>query len=95
MNFEQEQKIQAKAAEQDRTSNPAQDYGSQETIGGLCGANKAQHAAPPSLRDRIAEQRHYAQLESRKAEQLMELEYLLDKHPAITRILDLLEAVKY
>jgi len=47
-----------------------------------------------SLRERIHLQRHRAQVESRRADQLSELEYLLDKHPEIARILDLLDVVK-
>jgi len=48
----------------------------------------------PSLHERVRNQLHYAQIESRRADQLSELKYLLDKRPEIARILDLLDVVK-
>jgi hypothetical protein len=48
----------------------------------------------PSLRERITEQRRYAQEESCRYDKLKELEYLLDKHKEIARILDLLDSVR-
>ena len=50
--------------------------------------------AAPTLRERIRSQRLRAQLESRRLEQLHELEYLLDKHHEVARILELIEAVR-
>ena len=51
--------------------------------------------AMPLLRERIHDQRCRAQVESRRIEQLAELEHLLDKNPETARILELLELVKY
>ncbi len=46
-----------------------------------------------SLTGRLRSRLGQSMRESRKAEQLNELLYLLDKHPEIARILDLVEAV--
>ncbi len=48
----------------------------------------------PSLRERVDSQLNRARRERIKAEHLEELSYLLDKHPDISRILDLLEEVR-
>lgn len=50
--------------------------------------------AAPTLRERIGSQRYHAQVESRRLEQLHELEYLLEKHPEVARILELIEIVR-
>lgn len=71
-------------------------------VGGPYENNMAKNTTEPwddkpvtsSLRERIHLQSHRAQVESRRADQLSELEYLLDKHPEIARILDLLDVVK-
>lgn len=60
---------------------------------GSIGYDNAKVAAP-SLRERIAGQRQRAHIEATRAMRLEELEYLLDKHPEISRILDLLEVVR-
>ena len=49
--------------------------------------------AMPSLRERIANQRYRAEKESNRLQQLAELEFLLDKHPEVARILEFLEIV--
>ena len=76
------------------TSEKTQCGFAQGTIGSANDFGAAQ-VAEPSLRERIHNQRHWAQVESRRAEQLMELEFLLDKNPETARILELLEQVKY
>jgi hypothetical protein len=48
----------------------------------------------PSLRERIGKMRRSAERESRRAEKLRELDYLLDKNPEVERILNLMEIVK-
>ena len=63
-------------------------------IGGYSTLNKAEAHMPckSPLRDRIASRAHHAARESRRAENLKELQYLLDKNPEVARILELLEA---
>lgn len=46
-----------------------------------------------SLRDRIATRRYRAEKETRKAMALAELQHLLDKHPEVARIFELMEEV--
>jgi hypothetical protein len=48
---------------------------------------------PSSLRERLRSNLSYARRQAQKREQMEELEYLLDKHPEVARILDLLEEV--
>lgn len=48
----------------------------------------------PSLRDRVSSDLRCAIDQSRKAEQLRELSFLLDKNPEVARILDLMEIVR-
>jgi hypothetical protein len=50
--------------------------------------------ARPNIMERVANDLRRAQRESRKADRLGELEYLLNKHPDIARILDLIEDVR-
>ena len=68
--------------------------GGNAAIGGYSTLNKAEAQMPckSSLRDRIASRAHHAARESRRAENLKELQYLLDKNPEVARILELLEA---
>lgn len=66
-----------------------------QTLGGICGSNSMSEPARPGLRERIGDQSRRAGNEARKAERLKELEYLLDKHPEVARILDLLDDVRY
>ena len=63
-------------------------------IGGYSALNQAeaQMSCKSSLRDRIASRARHAAHESRRAENLKELQYLLDKNPEVARILELLEA---
>lgn len=88
MTNEQESKLKQAAAQihQDQCA---------QAINGSIGLAGETKCAVPSLRERISKQRLYAQIESRRADALMELEYLLDKNPELARILDLLEQVKY
>lgn len=51
-------------------------------------------AARAGLRDRVESQAGEAERQSRKADRLRELGYLLDKNPEIARILDLLDEVR-
>lgn len=46
-----------------------------------------------TLTGRIRDKMHRAQRESRNADQLRELTYLLDQNPVLARILDLMEEV--
>jgi len=83
-----EQKLKAMAEQQEQQATNRCKQGSVRTgLGGMT-------IAEPSLRERIASQRFRAETESRRASQLVELEYLLDKHPEVARILDLMESVR-
>jgi hypothetical protein len=46
------------------------------------------------LRERVHSQRLQAESNARKREALGELEYLMDKHPEVARMLELLEQVR-
>jgi hypothetical protein len=59
--------------------------------GGIVGM---QEPARAGLRDRVERQRYQAVQDARRADQLGELLDLIDKHPHIARILDLLEIVR-
>lgn len=48
----------------------------------------------PSLMESVESQLHRATGEARKADQLRELQYLLQKNPDVARILDLIEVVR-
>lgn len=63
-------------------------------VGTMGLANESPKIARPRLLERIANQRYRAENESRRADNLRELEYLLEKNPDIARILDLLDVVK-
>ena len=80
----------AKHLESERFGN----IGSGASIGGYSTLNQAEAQMPckSSLRDRIASRARHAARESRHAENLKELQYLLDKNPEVARILELLEA---
>lgn len=90
MNADQESKIRALAEEEKRAAEGCRN---QTNTAGMLGG--AAMMAEPSLRERIHSQRHHAQVQSRKVEQLAELEYLLDKHPDVARILELMEAARF
>ncbi len=70
-----------------------------QTFGGL-GSNReylqqqVPQVAPPSLRERIRAQRMHAQNASNRLNQLHELEYLLEKHPEVARMLELIDAIR-
>jgi hypothetical protein len=88
-----DQEIQdKKAAEiEHRLQQAYKEQGQAQTIG-LC--NESPRSGRPSLLERIRGQRARAEMESRKKDSFLELEYLLDKHPDVARILDLLDRVK-
>ncbi len=52
-------------------------------------------AARPSLRQRVQAAQFHSESQARSALQLAELAELLDKHPDVARILDLVELVRY
>jgi len=88
MSNEHESKLKAMAEAEARCATKAQD--TRESMHGLSQGQ----CASPSLRERIASQRYRAQAEARQSEALMELEFLMDKHPEVARILELLERVR-
>jgi hypothetical protein len=91
MTNEQQEKLKA-IAEQECNARLAHGNAG-AAIGGL-EYQQARSLAEPTLRERIRNQRCRAQNESRRLEQLHELEYLLEKHPEVARILELMEAVR-
>ena len=68
--------------------------GSGASIGGYSTLNQAEEKMPckAPLRDRISSRARRAGNEAIRAENLKELQYLLDKNPEVARILELLEA---
>ena len=86
MTNEQEQKLKAHLEAQAGCGQATSQYGGVEN----CAAQTI--AAPPSLRQRISNRRARAEQETRHLDQLQELEYLLDKHPEVARIFELLDA---
>lgn len=96
MDREQEEKVMAMAAEQARSLGTMnQNAAGTATGGGGIGGCVGKHeVAQPSLRERIYSQRRHAQTESKRLDQLTELQFLLDSNPEIARILELLESVK-
>lgn len=78
-----------KAAAQAQYANKTQGAGSVGAMRTECGDQPLREGMIGSLHNRLAR----AQRESRKAEQLSELLYLLDKNPETARILDLVDAV--
>lgn len=58
-----------------------------------CGSAGLSEPMRDNLQQRVASQTRRAQRESRKANKLSELQYLLDKYPDFARILTLLEEV--
>lgn len=83
------EKMAAQAAE--KRSGMAADYGA---VGGAGMARNCAEPRQPSLMESVESQLHRATGEVRKAEQLHELQYLLQKNPDVARILDLLEVVR-
>ena len=71
--------------------NAKEAYPSSLSQGPCSTANEAVQAVQPSLRERIRDQAARARRESRKADRLDELNFLLEKNPEVARILDLLE----
>jgi hypothetical protein len=89
MDFAQQAKMEAEKMYQ---SNLAQ--GSARTpTSGLLGYEATQPVRP-NLRERVASDLGRARRDANKRDRLEELQLLLDKHPDIARILDLLEDVR-
>lgn len=61
-------------------------------LGGSMGSNL--QSARPNLRERVAMDLEHAERQSRKRDRLAELQMLLDKHPEVARIFDLLDDVR-
>ena len=61
---------------------------------GLCGSIGANLCPQPSLRERIERQAQSAEYQGMKASRLRELSALLEKHPEVARILDLMSEVR-
>lgn len=60
-----------------------------------CGSIGAEtKSARPSLGERVRDQRYHAEAQVQRAMGLSELQHLLDKHPDVARILDLMELVR-
>ena len=57
-------------------------------------APKVTEACQPCLRDRVHSQKVRAESETQRALPLAELEYLLEKHPEIARIFELMDVVR-
>ena len=89
MTIEQEHKLKSMAEQEARLNQ-----GSTCASSVLGSTNEGCCLASPSLRERIRNQSYHAKVESRRVEQLQELEFLLDKNPEVARILDLLESVR-
>ncbi len=86
--YPMEREMEEKMRHQAKMHAEAKAYG-QGQVGADLGATPVRESLSGRFRSRL----NQAQQESRKAEQLNELLYLLDKHPEIARILDLVEAV--
>jgi hypothetical protein len=77
------------------------DQATQEKMNAACGQQEAtagrvgfdEPCAAPSFRERLTSRRDRAARESRKFGQVDELLWLLDKHPEVARILELIEIV--
>ncbi len=93
----QTEAINAKARAQAAYENAAANErtsGTTGTIHGMEDEREQLHAMRASLRERVNNRLYRAELESRKAHQLLELSELLEKHPDIARILDLVALVQ-
>jgi hypothetical protein len=76
--------------ESDKAENSANLKAGMSTPG-LDNANEARRA---SLRERVENQKNHSCREARRVERLVELAYLLDKHPDVARILELIDEVR-
>jgi hypothetical protein len=66
-----------------------------DTCGGQVGQGLAGNfAVQPGIRERVAQNLSRAQQEARRTDALHELQHLLEKHPDVARILDLLETAQ-
>lgn len=86
-----DEKMQEKAAYE---ANQCAQSGAVGNGSTMCLDKDANMAGRPSLRDQVERQKYEAVRASHKAERMKELAYLLDKHPDVARILDLLEDVR-
>lgn len=73
----------------------ARDYETQANIAGMAAQQQCGEAIRESLYDRISIQANRARIEARKADKLQELLVLMEENPAVTRILDLLDDVRF
>lgn len=91
MDAEQEQKLKAIAEQEYRMRQSG-------AVQGDCLQAQSQPVnycnAQPSLRERIRADRFRAEESATRRDRLLELEYLLDKHPDVARILELLDQVR-
>ena len=78
----------AKALAAELSKAQIQSVGAGYAVGGMA----LDEPCKAPLRDRIASRARRAGNEARRAENLKELQYLLDKNPEVARILELLEA---
>lgn len=83
----QEANLRSAAAQQDVSYATAQGTDAGRADFGLL-------ARRPSLLERVAGQAQSARYSANKAERLEELTYLLQKHPDVARILDLIDEVR-
>jgi hypothetical protein len=74
----------------DTAVNEKMDAAAQQSTGaGYVG----EMCAEPPFRERMQSRLHHARREGHKAHQVEELIYLMDKHPEVARILELIELV--
>ena len=64
------------------------------TQGGRVGRKETPEPCKTSMKERFEANLYQAKRQSRKRDQLEELLYLLDKHPEVARILDLIESLQ-
>jgi hypothetical protein len=84
MNWEQEKKIKEQAMADAELSGVATPYG-------MLNTNSLDEPCRASLRERVESHLYRAKRESRNQTKLEELCKLLEKHPDVARILDLVE----
>lgn len=78
------------AYQAEKRAGMATDYGAGMLQGAACGMDPRR----PSLMESVESQLNRATGEAYKADQLRELQYLLQKNPDVARILDLIEVVR-
>jgi len=92
MTIEEHERLMAAKREAEWHASNAKSYGELRGSGGMALAQDEPMRA--SLRERVAMDLQLAQRQARKWEHLKELSDLLDKHPDMARILDLVEMVR-